>query len=98
MRRDLLVALDELVALVAGEPPAPGELLQPSPLVDVGVHVGVQVHAPTVRSGRRYPRPMSDATARPPEFATLTDDDLVTGEAVALDLPPPASASGWSRG
>ena len=31
---------------------------------------------------------MSDATARPPEFATLTDDDLVTGEAVALDLPP----------
>ena len=23
-----------------------------------------------------------------PEFATLTDDDLVTGEAVALDLPP----------
>ncbi|MGI8646123.1 MAG: RDD family protein [Nocardioides sp.] len=31
---------------------------------------------------------MSDATARTPEFATLTDDDLVTGEAVALDLPP----------
>lgn len=24
----------------------------------------------------------------PPEFATLTTDDLVTGEAVALDLPP----------
>jgi uncharacterized RDD family membrane protein YckC len=24
----------------------------------------------------------------PPEFATLTADDLVTGEAVALDLPP----------
>ena len=23
-----------------------------------------------------------------PEFATLTTDDLVTGEAVALDLPP----------
>ncbi len=32
--------------------------------------------------------PMSDATPRAPEFATLTDDDLVTGEAVALDLPP----------
>ncbi len=29
---------------------------------------------------------MSDAG--PIEFATLTDDDLVTGEAVALDLPP----------
>jgi uncharacterized RDD family membrane protein YckC len=29
-------------------------------------------------------RPMS----QPPEFATLTDDDLITGEAVALDLPP----------
>ena len=88
MRGDLLVALDELVALVAGEPPAPGELLQTSPLVEVGVHVGVQVHAPTVRSGRRILGAMSDATARPPEFATLTDDDLVTGEAVALDLPP----------
>lgn len=31
--------------------------------------------------------PMSDPTSRAPEFATLTDDDLVTGEAVALDLP-----------
>ena len=27
-------------------------------------------------------------TNRVPEFATLTSDDLVTGEAVALDLPP----------
>ena len=26
--------------------------------------------------------------SQPPEYATLTDDDLVTGEAVALDLPP----------
>lgn len=32
--------------------------------------------------------PMPDQTMRAPEFATLTDDDLVTGEAVALDLPP----------
>lgn len=31
---------------------------------------------------------MSDATAGVREFATLTEDDLVTGEAVALDLPP----------
>jgi uncharacterized RDD family membrane protein YckC len=31
---------------------------------------------------------MSDASPRAPELATLTDDDLVTGEAVALDLPP----------
>lgn len=31
---------------------------------------------------------MSDPTGRAPEFATVTDDDLVTGEAVALDLPP----------
>jgi len=30
------------------------------------------------------PRPYASA----PEFATLTGDDLVTGEAVALDLPP----------
>ena len=28
-----------------------------------------------------------------PEFATLTDDDLVTGEAVALDLPPASLGS-----
>ena len=28
------------------------------------------------------------ATSQTPEFATLTSDDLVTGEAVALDLPP----------
>ncbi len=27
-------------------------------------------------------------SSRGPEFATLTSDDLVTGEAVALDLPP----------
>ena len=33
---------------------------------------------------RLTPRPIR-AT---PEFATLTTDDLVTGEAVALDLPP----------
>jgi len=33
-----------------------------------------------------------------PEFATLTTDDLVTGEAVALDLPPPASACGSPPG
>lgn len=31
---------------------------------------------------------MSSTSARTPEFATLTEDDLVTGEAVALDLPP----------
>jgi uncharacterized RDD family membrane protein YckC len=31
--------------------------------------------------------PTSPGPGRP-EFATLTDDDLVTGEAVALDLPP----------
>ncbi len=30
---------------------------------------------------------------RAPEFATLTDDDLVTGEAVALDLPPASLGS-----
>jgi uncharacterized RDD family membrane protein YckC len=36
---------------------------------------------------------MSDLTARAPEFATLTDDDLVTGEAVALDLPPAGLAA-----
>lgn len=30
---------------------------------------------------------MSEQPQRTPEFATLTDDDLVTGEAVALDLP-----------
>src|SRR3954454_3777623 len=28
-----------------------------------------------------------------PEFATLTTDDLVTGEAVALDLPPASLGS-----
>ncbi len=33
-----------------------------------------------------------------PEFATLTTDDLVTGEAVALDLPPAALASRIASG
>jgi uncharacterized RDD family membrane protein YckC len=28
-----------------------------------------------------------------PEFATLSSDDLVTGEAVALDLPPASVAA-----
>lgn len=33
-----------------------------------------------------------------PEFATLTDDDLVTGEAVALDLPPAGVGSRMASG
>ncbi|MGZ4454883.1 MAG: RDD family protein [Nocardioides sp.] len=33
-----------------------------------------------------------------PEFATLTTDDLVTGEAVALDLPPAGLASRIASG
>ena len=47
----------------------------------VGEHISVQVHAEAKPrlSCRRWPTP---------EFATLTTDDLVTGEAVALDLPP----------
>ena len=34
-----------------------------------------------------------EAIPRTAEFATLTDDDLVTGEAVALDLPPASLGS-----
>jgi uncharacterized RDD family membrane protein YckC len=41
---------------------------------------------------------MSAAHARAPEFATLTDDDLVTGEAVALDLPPAGLAARLASG
>ena len=33
-----------------------------------------------------------------PEFATLTTDDLVTGEAVALDLPPASLGSRIASG
>ncbi len=33
-----------------------------------------------------------------PEYATLTDDDLVTGEAVALDLPPASLGSRIASG
>ncbi len=34
----------------------------------------------------------------PPEFATLTTDDLITGEAVALDLPPAGLGSRMASG
>ena len=47
---------------------------------------------------RRRDADVDRRPTRPAEFATLTDDDLVTGEAVALDLPPaslgPRIASG----
>lgn len=41
---------------------------------------------------------MSTSTSRTPEFATVTDDDLVTGEAVALDLPPAGLAARMASG
>ncbi len=41
---------------------------------------------------------MSPSTSRTPEFATVTDDDLVTSEAVALDLPPAGLAARMASG
>jgi uncharacterized RDD family membrane protein YckC len=46
-------------------------------------HIGVEVHAATICCSA-----MSS-----PDFAMLSADDLVTGEAVALDLPPASVAS-----
>ena len=76
---DLLVALDELVGLVAAQPALAQQRLEAGPVRVVCEHIRVQVHAAKPRLIRRWPHP---------EFATLTTDDLVTGEAVALDLPP----------
>ena len=78
MGRDPLVALDQLVTLATVEPALAREGLEAVPLRVVSEHIRVQVHA-------REPRVSAMSS---PEFATLTTDDLVTGEAVALDLPP----------
>jgi uncharacterized RDD family membrane protein YckC len=40
----------------------------------------------------------SPAPQPPREFATITDDDLVTGEAVALDLPPASLGARMASG
>ena len=84
MRGDLLVAVHQLVRLRPREGAPAGELLEPLPFVLVRLHVGVEVHALTVGGVG------SLAMSQPvPEFADLSRaDDLVTGEAVALDLPP----------
>ena len=76
---------------------------QPRPLVLVREHVGVEIHAvtvcggPPVRAGSgnqpgavhraTYDDPVSSATVG------VGDDDFVTGEAVALDLPPASIGS-----
>ena len=78
MGRDPLVALDELVALASVETPLARQRLEALPLRVVSEHIRVQVHA-------REPKVIAMST---PDFAMLTPDDLVTGEAVALDLPP----------
>lgn len=74
-----LVEIEQFVGLGATElAPTTEERFQARPLVGVRGHIGVQVHAATVC---RVSEPM---------IATIgvTEDDLVTGEAVALDLPP----------
>ena len=88
MGGDLLVALDELVALAPVQPPLAGQLLEALPLRVVREHVRVQVHAGEPR--------LSAMSA--PEFAMLTADDLVTGEAVALDLPPASLGARMASG
>lgn len=44
------------------------------------------------------PAPMLGAMSYPSEYATLTSDDLVTGEAVALDLPAASFGSRLASG
>ena len=76
--RHPLVALDELVALATVEPPLLGQRREPLPLRVVREHDT----RPDPRAPDLCCEPMSS-----PEFAMLSADDLVTGEAVALDLP-----------
>ncbi len=78
MGRDLLVALDQLVGLGTGETSPASELLEALPLRQVRGDVRVEIHDTSLEL----------STMVTPELATLTSDDLVTGEAVALDLPP----------
>ena len=96
MRADPLVEVEQLVALRPGEPAARGrQLVQTRPLVLVGEHVGIQVHAVTVGAGSGPPRPRSPTYDDPVSSATVGvgDDDFVTGDAVALDLPPASIGS-----
>lgn len=78
MRGAALVKVEELVGLLAAQRPTRGcQLVEAPPLVGVRGDVGIEVHAVTVCRVDR-------------SIATIgvTEDDLVTGEAVALDLPP----------
>ena len=90
---DLLVALDQLVGLRSRQPPTPRERPRAA---------ATRRRAPrrTRRGPWAEPRvttPRLGAMATP-EFATLTTDDLVTGEAVALDLPAASLGSRIASG
>ena len=65
------------------------QLLEPRPLVRVRDDVGVEVDARHGRKAYGARRTLAAMSTQPAaEFATITTDDLVTGEGVALDLPP----------
>ena len=76
-----LVEIEQFVGLGATElAPTTEERFQARPLVGVRGHIGVQVHAATVC---RVSEPMIAPIG-------VTEDDLLTREAVPLVLPPPS--------
>ena len=104
-----LVQVEDLIRLGTAEAPLPVERLEPLPLVTVRGDICVDIHLLNLTD---YPSGMADkgsepgaatsastsAATGPTNDATwVPTDDLVTGEAVALELPPPRSAPGSAR-
>ena len=56
--RGVLVELDQLVALRAAQPSRPDQCVEALPRVLVREHVGVEVHAVTLGSGRSRTAPV----------------------------------------
>ena len=101
MGGDALVQVDELVGLFTGEPSVAGERVEPPPGRQVLGHIRVEIHEAGVclgegcrsftrRSIRHALGSMAMYGSGVPADGTIGvgADDLVSGEAVALDLPP----------
>ena len=87
MGGDLLVAVDELVGLGAAQRPAPAQLLEAAPARARARPR--RRRCPRGHCSRRAAVAVDALTASMSDVRPLLgDDDLVTGEAVALDLPP----------
>ncbi len=76
-----LIARHELVDLGAAQPAGTAQLVEASPFAASGVGERVEVHL-------LFTVPMASDSAPAPRIAAIHQDEVLTGEAVALDVQP----------